>query len=509
MLAPANRGTHIRRALVLVLFALSFNVQSLRVRADGDGPIRLHPKNPHYFLFHGRTMELITSGEHYGAVLNADMDYKKYLATLASDGLNFTRIFGGIYLEVPEKSFGIQRNDLAPKPERFIAPWARSGEPGYAGGGNKFDLTKWNPEYFERYRDFLAEASRRGIVVEISLFSSHYGDQQWNVSVLNAANNINQTNAIDWKLAETLVNGNLLKFQEAYVRKLVREANEFDNVIFEIQNEPWSDRPSYEDVINPYLQQPARDRYPNSVEVADELSLAWQARVAEWISSEEAVLPNKHLIAQNYCNFRCSVRAQFPHVSVLNFHYAYPEAVTENYGLEKVIAYDETGFLGRDDEAYRRQAWNFMLSGGGTFDALDYSFSAGHEDGMDIEPNGPGGGSATLRKQLGILKRFLEGFSLADLKLDRESVKHASGAHAHVLSSHGREYAIYLDGSGPTEVRLQLPGGEYSAEWINVESGVTERTERFRPSEEIQSLNSPNFKNGIALRIVNLAPPAR
>jgi hypothetical protein len=86
-------------------------------------PIRLHPANPHYFLFRGKPTVLITSGEHYGAVLNADVEYKKYLATIDADGLNYTRIFGGSYVEVPAKSFGILRNDLAPQPNKFIAPW--------------------------------------------------------------------------------------------------------------------------------------------------------------------------------------------------------------------------------------------------------------------------------------------------------------------------------------------------------------------------------------------------
>jgi len=53
-------------------------------------------------------------------------------------------------------------------------------------------------------------------------------------------------------------------------------------------------------------------------------------------------------------------------------------------------------FLGGKDESYRRQAWNFMLAGGSAFDGLDYSFSAGHEDGGDLEPNGPGGGSPSV-----------------------------------------------------------------------------------------------------------------
>ena len=33
-------------------------------------PIAQHPDNPHYFLFQGKPTILITSAEHYGAVVN-------------------------------------------------------------------------------------------------------------------------------------------------------------------------------------------------------------------------------------------------------------------------------------------------------------------------------------------------------------------------------------------------------------------------------------------------------
>ena len=98
------------------------------------------------------------------------------------------------------------------------------------------------------------------------------------------------------------------------MRKLVEEANPYPNVIFEIQNEPWSDHPVLTDVVNPYLFPPARDQYPNSIEVADADSIAWQTRVAEWITSEEAKLPQKHLVAQCYSNFRLPVRSLIPGV---------------------------------------------------------------------------------------------------------------------------------------------------------------------------------------------------
>ena len=60
-------------------------------RLPAAQPLSLHPENPHYFLFRQKPTIIVTSGEHYGAVLNLDFDFEKYLATLAADGLNGTR----------------------------------------------------------------------------------------------------------------------------------------------------------------------------------------------------------------------------------------------------------------------------------------------------------------------------------------------------------------------------------------------------------------------------------
>jgi len=499
--------TSMRKRCATALAAIVLSATIVQAAPEKVHPIRLHPKNPHYFLFRGKAVALISSGEHYGAVLNLDFDYRRYLATLEADGLNYTRLFAGSYVEVSSKSFGILRNDLAPGPGRCVLPWARSDTPGYAGGGNKFDLDRWDPLFFERFREFLSEAAKRGIVVEVTLFSSQYDEAQWNLNALNRANDVNSTDAIDWKKLHTLENGNILAYQERYTRKLVREANGFDNVIFEIQNEPWSDRPVHADVVNPYMwPQQVRDKYPNSIELADELSIAWQARVAEWITSEESSLPNKHLIAQNYCSFRLPVRELVPGVNVVNFHYAYPEAVLLNYGLAKAISYDETGFLGRDDDTYRRQAWNFMLSGGSTFDNLDYSFTTGREDGADTDSNGPGGGSPALRRQLRVLSEFLQKLPLVDLAPDTHTVKQAAGAYARVLSSPRQEYAMYFDGDGPIELTLDLPAGVYSGEWVNTKTGKIERQESFRHTGGEKILWTPEFRGGIALRLKGAKP---
>ena len=87
----------IKTRLLLVIIALQFIICNL-VYAN---PIRLHPYNKHYFLFRGEPTILITTGEHYGSVLNLDFDYIKYLNTLKSSGLinvTFT-LFSSLFIE--------------------------------------------------------------------------------------------------------------------------------------------------------------------------------------------------------------------------------------------------------------------------------------------------------------------------------------------------------------------------------------------------------------------------
>ena len=50
-----------------------------------------------------------------------------------------------------------------------------------------------------------------------------------------------------------------------------------------------------------------------------------------------------------------------PSVSILNYHYASPpDAVAQNYGLNRVIGCNETGFKGTGDTYYRQEAWDFV-----------------------------------------------------------------------------------------------------------------------------------------------------
>jgi hypothetical protein len=83
---------------------------------------------------------------------------RRFNETLAADGLNGTRPFSGAYFE-PLGAFGIEKNTLAPAMGRALVPWARSAVQGNFGGGNKFDLNRWDGDYFSRLRKFVGKAS--------------------------------------------------------------------------------------------------------------------------------------------------------------------------------------------------------------------------------------------------------------------------------------------------------------------------------------------------------------
>ncbi|MCL5669963.1 MAG: hypothetical protein M1423_01470 [Acidobacteria bacterium] len=444
-----------------------------------EKPISLDPENPHYFLFRGRPTVLITSAEHYGAVMNLDFDYPRYLSELHARGFNLTRLFSGVYVEDPT-SFHIARNTLAPAPLRFICPWARSTQPGYAGGGNKFDLHTWDDAYFHRLKDFVAQAGKRGIVVEIVLFCPYYEDQQWDLSPIKAGNNIQGIGDLSRTKVLTLQNGPLLAIQDAMVRKIVTELRGFDNVYYEVCNEPYFGG----------------------------VMLAWQNHVIETIKNAEAGFPAKHLIAQNISNGSKKIPNPNPSVSIFNFHYSRPPmSVVWNYGLNRAISDDETGFRGTGNSPYRREGWDFILAGGSVYDNLDYSFTVGHEDGTFKFPSTqPGGGGHTLQTQLSILRKFIESFDFIHMHPDNSDVKAVgTAAKIYALAQTGKAYAVYVDGGSPqTTLLLDVPAGRYHAEWINTRTGAVDKSEDVNSADGKLTLASPSYSEDVALKLVRL-----
>jgi hypothetical protein len=75
-------------------------------------------------------------------------------------------------------------------------PWARSGQGTAWDGLSRFDLSRYNPWYFERHRQFAHEAAEKGFLVLYNLYNTHdvleigphWIDYPW-----RPANNVNDT----------------------------------------------------------------------------------------------------------------------------------------------------------------------------------------------------------------------------------------------------------------------------------------------------------------------------
>ena len=443
--------------------------------AIGAPPLRLHPENPHYFLFRGQPTVLVGSGEHYGAVINLDFDYKIYLAELQRHNLNHTRTFAGAYREVPG-SFSIANNTLAPKEDSFLCPWMRQGR--------QFDLTRWNPDYFVRLKDFMREASRRGVVVELNLFCPFYKDEMWQASPFHTVPRLE---------AFTLAHPAITQAQLDLVRKIVGELHEFDNLYYEIANEPYFGG----------------------------ITLEWQHRIARAITEAESGFTEKHLISQNIANGSTKIADPDPLVSIFNFHYSRPpESVAMNYALNRAIGMNETGFDGSADVAYRIQGWDFLMAGGALYNNLDYSFAVGHERGdYAYDDKTPGGGTTELRRQLGVLHAFLSRLDFVHMAPAPGVV--AGGAPAdssvRVLAETGKTYAVYLhhgrlvkdgkpryqvDGkSRTTKLTLELPKRRYAVEWLDPKSGAWTGPRNLTHPGGACTLESPVYSEDVALLV--------
>ncbi len=261
---------------------------------------------------------------------------------------------------------------------------------------------------FQQTERFHQEAGKRNIVVELDLFSNFYDTLQWKLSPLYFQNNINQVgNLEDQKEILSLRHPDILAVQEKMARKIVAELKDMDNLYYEVCNEPYfGDTTALEE---------------------------WEQHMTSVIADAEKDFTHKHLISQNIANGSRKVKEPNPAVSIFNFHYAKPPVtVGMNYGLNKVIGDNETGFNGISDVQYRTEAWDFIVAGGALFNNLDYSFTAEHENGtFKVEKGQPGGGGINLRSQFKILRQVLSEIDFLKMKPNDSILQYAFASTGH------------------------------------------------------------------------------
>ena len=419
-----------------------------------NGPLRTNPANPRYFT-DGSGRAIYLAGSHTWANLveikcpgDADFDYEGFLDFLEAHHHNFFRLWTWDHPE------------MGPWTEERIVfdpmPYARTG-PGLALDGKpKFDLSRYNPAYFERLRARVEQAGERGIYVSVMLFEgwcvkwSYPASDAWLSHPYNAHNNINGVDGDpngDGKaeIYSMDASAGVLEFQRAYVRQVIDTVNDLDNLLYEVINE---------------------------IPVG-ESGVRWHYAMIDYIHALERAKPKQHPVGMTAEGGGEDNRLLFASPA---------DWISPGHGPEMEYRYDppDTGG-GKVIIADTDHLWGH----GGTYPWVWKCFTRGLNPAF-MDPWVPVPGMlragyagavlnqrdypdwALLRLNLGYTRRFA-----ARLDLNR-AIPHAELASSrYCLAIPGEAYLVYVPDDAQVTVDLAAASGPLAVEWFCPRSGAT------------------------------------
>jgi hypothetical protein len=446
--------------------------------------------------------------------MNRPFDFNKYLDDAVLHGMTLTRTFL-LFRELQGP-----RNPSSPaKPESpdYIAPFPRTGPEKALDGEPIYDLDQWNAEYFDRLHRFLDAASKRGIVVELTVFSNTYGDNVWALNPFRAENNKQHVGRVSWQEYISLKDPELVKRQERYARKVVQETSQYDNVYYEICNEPGGG-------VSGHV-------LPADVD-------AWQERMGHAIRDELSRLRRPHLIAGQQA-FTYQPKFRFPldqtfsgsTFQIVNVHplpdtelggklYQLGHFMSKELMLAEVgdfcraaYAFKKPVVLDEDNTAsiygdptgwtiHRKRAWAALMNGA-HYDYIDFSITVGSEAGTLASRR-------NIRSWMHNLSSFMATFDYIHAELATDWIQ-SKPEHLAVsgLAVADHDYVAYLgdtrEVADPSageaikgKVTLALPAGTFLVRLYSPKTG--ENSPAIAVQGTTATLDLPPFEQDIVIR---------
>lgn len=450
---------HIIFASALLIFVISFSLKAL------DGPLRPHPDNGRYFTDNSGRAILLTGSHTWenfqdiGLQGEEPFDWHGYLNMLTENNHNFIRLW--VWEQAARASWTEDEIFFDPLPFLRIGPSvANDGKP-------KFDLDKWNQAYFDRLRQRVQDAGKRGIYVSVMLFQgwslnkagSKKGDP-WPYHPFNKANNLQGVHVgfeadqdfDDKPTLHNLGNPEILVYQEAYVKKVIDTVNDLDNVLYEILNEGGAKEWTYHmiDFIHDYekhrgKQHPVGMTHPITPKT---FNIELLKSPAEWVSFANEPLDWQYPGSTHLQNYQDN-----PHptdgdkVSILDTDHLW------GHGGNAVWAWKS--FM-RGHNPVFMDPWQ-PLAGNLNPDNAAWIFLAGGfcKDDRDYPDWAP------LRRALGQVRRYADKVDLAAMIPCGEPA-----STGYCLANAGQEYLIYFPHGGTATLNLIHAEGDFFAEWF-------------------------------------------
>lgn len=214
-----------------------------------SGPLEVSKINPRYFSVKNSKGIIYLTGSHvnnnfhdglgFGKNCSKEQEefnFDEYLAFLEEHKHNFIRLWRW---EQFKGYLAFADVHLCMTPQ----PWLRSGAGSAKDGKAKFDLSKFNPAYFDRLRGRVIAAGKKGMYVSAMLFegfSLSMTATPDNIEghpfhSLNNINNVHINSIVDYQVLP--LKPEIKELQEAYIRKFVDTLHPLPNVLYEVANE--------------------------------------------------------------------------------------------------------------------------------------------------------------------------------------------------------------------------------------------------------------------------------
>ena len=459
-------------------------------RRRASGPLVVSRANPRYFTpasgpDEGRAVYL--AGSHIWNNLHDGMgpgaacadppepfDYEGYLDFLEEHGHTFIRLWRWEQFR-SQAAGGEFHLCMAPQ------PWARTGPGDAKDGGPRFDLSRFDPAFFDRLRDRVTAAGDRGIYVGVMLFDGwaiHLSPDPDNVEghPLHAANNVNGigiASILDYQVLP--LDPAVEEVQDAYIRKVLDTVHDLPNVLYEVANESsgggsvdpgfaaalgqtgspeWGDSTDWQywviDRIRRYQTDRGYDRHP--IGMTMQFPVKDQTRVndplmesaAEWISpgyDDEIFAEGGHPMTPGSPQSR------------------WLEDPPPADGRKVVITDTDHYAPGRGDALW---AWRSFLRGHHPI-LMDFGIVGG------VHPSDPTSGPfpydafEPARHAMGDTARFAARMDL--LSMEPRGGLSSTG---YALANEGREYLVLQAAETSEPFTVILEPGSYAVEWFGV-----------------------------------------
>lgn len=437
-----------------VLFGYLFFFSDASARAASSplpatGPLRIHSENPRYFAdASGRPVYL--TGSHTWSNLQDQgskdpppaFDFDRYLGFLQEHHHNFIRLWAWEQARWAPWSDG-----KGPNPKDWFVqpnPYARTGPGTALDGKPRFDLSQFDPAYFDRLRGRVKTAGDRGIYVSIMLFQGWssakgwLGGKPWMGHPYHPANNVQGFNGnLHGDTGPDLGDPRVRERQAAYIRKVVDTVNDLDNVLYEVTNEGGSKDWDWwvVNTVHEYEKGKAKQHPVGLTGHGSENNDEMLASGADWFSPG----------ADPWPDLRKDPRpADGRKVSLLDTDHVFGVGGDQKWVWKGFLRGHNVLYM----DPYDDPEWVPVLQG----------------QGVDVRRAG------AARPAMGHARRYAERMDLA-----RVTPRGELASTGYCLAHPGSEYLVYLPEGGKVMVDLSATGGKLAVEWMHPITGQVTR----------------------------------